>query len=198
MFLILFNMANLSSMRNTFRPDSMRLQARAQPARRPRLGRHSHPLLVLERFGHTRRHAGQARPAQQVRKKTGQFDPGHDSIKVMTMHVSKGLEFPAGGHGGRGPHARRGRRRARGIAALFCGGDAAIDVGGGREWANWIAVSGMNSGCFRPQGEVRPLGRMAAPKNHQDAKSPMQFSIIAMAPSVPVIAALASAGVTLL
>jgi hypothetical protein len=30
----------------------------------------------------------------QVRKKTGQFDPGHDSIKVMTMHVSKGLEFP--------------------------------------------------------------------------------------------------------
>ncbi|MFC7408867.1 DEAD/DEAH box helicase [Hydrogenophaga atypica] len=30
----------------------------------------------------------------QVRKKTGQFDPGHDSIKVMTLHVSKGLEFP--------------------------------------------------------------------------------------------------------
>jgi DNA helicase IV len=30
----------------------------------------------------------------QVRKKTGQFDPGQDSIKVMTLHVSKGLEFP--------------------------------------------------------------------------------------------------------
>ncbi len=30
----------------------------------------------------------------QVRKKTGQFDPGEDSIKVMTLHVSKGLEFP--------------------------------------------------------------------------------------------------------
>ena len=29
-----------------------------------------------------------------MRKQTGQFDPGHDSIKVMTMHVSKGLEFP--------------------------------------------------------------------------------------------------------
>jgi ATP-dependent exoDNAse (exonuclease V) beta subunit len=22
------------------------------------------------------------------------FDPGHDSIKVMTLHVSKGLEYP--------------------------------------------------------------------------------------------------------
>jgi superfamily I DNA/RNA helicase len=30
----------------------------------------------------------------QVRKKAGQFDPGHESIKLMTMHVSKGLEFP--------------------------------------------------------------------------------------------------------
>jgi hypothetical protein len=30
----------------------------------------------------------------QVRKKAGQFDPGQDSIKVMTLHVSKGLEFP--------------------------------------------------------------------------------------------------------
>lgn len=30
----------------------------------------------------------------QVRKKTGQFDPGLDAIKVMTMHASKGLEFP--------------------------------------------------------------------------------------------------------
>lgn len=30
----------------------------------------------------------------QVRKKTGQFDPSQDSIKVMTLHASKGLEFP--------------------------------------------------------------------------------------------------------
>lgn len=29
-----------------------------------------------------------------VRKKTGQFHPGRDAIKVMTMHASKGLEFP--------------------------------------------------------------------------------------------------------
>ena len=30
----------------------------------------------------------------QVRKKTGQFDPAQDSIKVMSLHASKGLEFP--------------------------------------------------------------------------------------------------------
>ncbi len=30
----------------------------------------------------------------QVRKKSGDFRPNHDSVKVMTMKVSKGLEFP--------------------------------------------------------------------------------------------------------
>lgn len=30
----------------------------------------------------------------QVRKGSGDFRPLEDSIKVMTMHVSKGLEFP--------------------------------------------------------------------------------------------------------
>lgn len=30
----------------------------------------------------------------QVRKKTGQFHPDREAIKVMTMHASKGLEFP--------------------------------------------------------------------------------------------------------
>ena len=30
----------------------------------------------------------------QVRKGTGSFNPGADTIKVLTMHVSKGLEFP--------------------------------------------------------------------------------------------------------
>ena len=30
----------------------------------------------------------------QVRKSSGSYDPTADTIKVMTMHVSKGLEFP--------------------------------------------------------------------------------------------------------
>jgi superfamily I DNA/RNA helicase len=29
-----------------------------------------------------------------VRRATGSFDPGADTIKVLTMHASKGLEFP--------------------------------------------------------------------------------------------------------
>src|SRR5690606_27487304 len=36
----------------------------------------------------------QRRLPHQVRKGTGRFDPGADSIKVMTMHASKGLEYP--------------------------------------------------------------------------------------------------------
>ncbi|CDN88437.1 MULTISPECIES: DEAD/DEAH box helicase [Hydrogenophaga] len=36
----------------------------------------------------------QRRLPHQVRKGAGTFDPAADSIKVMTMHVSKGLEFP--------------------------------------------------------------------------------------------------------
>jgi hypothetical protein len=30
----------------------------------------------------------------QVRKRSGEFDPAQDTIKVMTLHASKGLEFP--------------------------------------------------------------------------------------------------------
>lgn len=33
-------------------------------------------------------------PHQLRRNSSRVFDPAHDSIKVMTLHVSKGLEFP--------------------------------------------------------------------------------------------------------
>lgn len=33
-------------------------------------------------------------PHQVRRMSSNVFDPAHDSIKVMTLHVSKGLEFP--------------------------------------------------------------------------------------------------------
>jgi hypothetical protein len=36
----------------------------------------------------------QKRLPHQVRRKSGSFNPGADTIKIMTMHVSKGLEFP--------------------------------------------------------------------------------------------------------
>jgi UvrD-like helicase C-terminal domain/Nuclease-related domain/AAA domain len=43
----------------------------------------------------------------QVRKRSGQFDPAADTIKVMTMHASKGLEFAVVALAGVGsmPHA---------------------------------------------------------------------------------------------
>lgn len=30
----------------------------------------------------------------QLRKRSGDFDPGKDCITILTMHASKGLEFP--------------------------------------------------------------------------------------------------------
>jgi len=36
----------------------------------------------------------QRRLPHQVRKASGSFDPGADTIKLLTMHASKGLEFP--------------------------------------------------------------------------------------------------------
>ena len=55
-------------------------------------------MAVLCRDHHVMDLAAQAlhrlRLPHQVRKSTGQFDPSQDTIKVMTMHASKGLEFP--------------------------------------------------------------------------------------------------------
>ena len=69
------------------------LSARTQG--RPRVGRHGGPLPAVLRDGAMRRRAcGSARLPHQVRKTTGSFDPMADTIKVMTMHASKGLEFP--------------------------------------------------------------------------------------------------------
>jgi superfamily I DNA/RNA helicase len=66
----------------------------------------------------------------QVRKgSSSEFDPGQDSIKVLTLHASKGLKFPVVAMG-RGPHAHYGRKRARGSAVVLCrcyAGDAAAD-----------------------------------------------------------------------
>jgi superfamily I DNA/RNA helicase len=49
--------------------------------------------------GHVRRDLGltlrkRKLPHQLRRNPSSVFNPAHDSIKVMTMHVSKGLEFP--------------------------------------------------------------------------------------------------------
>lgn len=40
------------------------------------------------------RELARAKVPYQIRRKSGDFDPLADSVKIMTMHVSKGLEFP--------------------------------------------------------------------------------------------------------
>ena len=74
-------------------------QARALPLRRPRLGRHGHPLPPPQRNGHVRRELGlklrkRKQPHQLRRNSSSVFDPAHNIIQVMTLHVCKGLEFP--------------------------------------------------------------------------------------------------------
>jgi hypothetical protein len=54
----------------------------------------------------------------QVRFKTGDFDPSVDNIRVMTMHASKGLEFPIVALAGAG-HIRSEDAEGRDAARLF-------------------------------------------------------------------------------
>ena len=54
-----------------------------------------------------------------MRKKTEQFDPSQDRIKVVTLHVSKGLEFPVVALVGVGHMPAKGEDEREG-ARLFC------------------------------------------------------------------------------
>lgn len=62
---------------------------------------------------------------RQVREKSGDFEPLGNSIKVMTMHASKGLEFSRGDSAGCGADAGgRGRGGGRGEVVLCGSGEA--------------------------------------------------------------------------
>jgi superfamily I DNA/RNA helicase len=50
------------------------------------------PLII--NFPNLRTEATKLADQLEVRAKTGSFHPHEDTIKVMTMHASKGLEFP--------------------------------------------------------------------------------------------------------
>ena len=58
-------------------------------------------------------------PHQLRRNSSSVFDPAHDSIKVMTLHVSKGLEFPVVALVGVGHMPTTGEDE-REEARLFC------------------------------------------------------------------------------
>ena len=53
------------------------------------LCRHHSEMDMCAEFLHKRK-----LPHQLPRNSSSVLDPAHDSIKVMTLHVSKGLEFP--------------------------------------------------------------------------------------------------------
>lgn len=55
------------------------------------------PTLRDEAFAiadHLASTLAQCKPPHPVRKRSGDYDPGADTIQVMTMKVRKGLEFP--------------------------------------------------------------------------------------------------------
>ena len=54
----------------------------------------------------------QRRLPHQVRKGSGSFDPAADTIKVLTMHASKGLEFPVVALSGVGRMPEQGQDQA--------------------------------------------------------------------------------------
>ena len=57
-------------------------------------------------------------PHQLRRNSSSVFDPAHDSIKVMTLHVSKGLEFPVVALVGAGRMPAEGEDKRK-LARLF-------------------------------------------------------------------------------
>lgn len=65
---------------------------------------------------------------QRVRPRARQHQ-GDDAARQQRAGV------PGGGAGGRRAHARRGRRRARGSAAVLCGGHAGDAAVG--DWGEW-------------------------------------------------------------
>ena len=74
---------------------------------------------------------------QQLRLNSSRvFDPAHDSIKVMTLHVSKGLEFPVVALVGAGRMPAEGEReeaRRFYVGATRATQRLVIGASGGRE-----------------------------------------------------------------
>jgi ATP-dependent exoDNAse (exonuclease V) beta subunit len=75
-------------------------------------------LCRHRRHGHVRRESEltlrkHKLPDQLRRNSSSVFDPAHDSINVMTLHVSKGLEFPMGHWSAPGACPPRAKTSAR-------------------------------------------------------------------------------------
>jgi superfamily I DNA/RNA helicase len=81
----------------------------------------------------------------QVRDKSGQFDPAADTIKVLTMHASKGLEFPVVALVGAGHMPAPGEDEREEAKLFYVGATRAtqrliIGLGGGGQFAERFAA----------------------------------------------------------
>ena len=79
-------------------------------------------------------------PHQLRRNSSSVFDPAHDSIKVMTLHVSKGLEFPVGALVGAGRMPAEGEDEREEARLFYVGATRAtqrlvIGASGGGKFA---------------------------------------------------------------
>lgn len=80
-------------------------------------------------------------PHQLRRNSSSVFDPAHDSIKVMTLHVSKGLEFPVVALVGAGRMPAEGEDEREEVRLFYVGGTTratqrlVIGVSGGGRFA---------------------------------------------------------------
>ena len=66
------------------------------------------------------RHLAQRKLPVENRLGSGDFDPTSNKIKVMTMKVSKGLEFPVVAPPGVGHMPAAGRMRRKRLAGVLC------------------------------------------------------------------------------
>ncbi len=84
-------------------------------------------------------------PHQLRRNSSSVFDPAHDSIKVMTLHVSKGLEFPVVALVGAGRMPAEGEDEREEARLFYVGATRAtqrlvIGMSGNGKFANRIAA----------------------------------------------------------
>jgi ATP-dependent exoDNAse (exonuclease V) beta subunit len=78
-------------------------------------------------------------PHQVRRNSSSVYDPAHDSIKVMTLHVSKGLELPVVALVGAGRMPAKGEDERKETRSFDVGANSGDAANGDRgEWGQQI------------------------------------------------------------
>lgn len=103
----------------------------------------------------------QRKPHFNMRKRSGDYNPGADNIQIMTMKVSKGLEFPVVAQPGVGyipakGEDERGAARVFYVAATRATQRLVIGVGG---------IEGLGGGC-RSSDSVAKRAVTSDPKRY--------------------------------